>query len=151
MPGGGRNLYALAQWGRSHPELAQSRGFTSLPSPPALPQNPARIIVTPPQPPLPPGVAPLPPVFRRWDGVAFAAALSRWAVAALPAGSSVLAVDGKALLGLHGDELPGARLVAAYAVAAGLVVGQKGVSGSLKPASWGPGGNCWPAWIWPAR
>ena len=28
MPGGGRNLYALAQWGRSHPELAQSRGFT---------------------------------------------------------------------------------------------------------------------------
>ena len=59
--------------------------------------------------------------------MAFAAALSRRAVAALPAGSAVLAVDGKALRGLHGDEMPGARLVAAYAVAAGLVVGQKGV------------------------
>ena len=72
--------------------------------------------------PPPPGVAPLPPVFRRWDGVAFAAALSRWAMASLPAGSSVLAVDGKARRGL-----PGMRLVAVYAMAAGPLVGQKGV------------------------
>ena len=41
-----------------------------------------------------------------------------------------LAVDGKALRGLHGDELPGVRLVAAYAVGAGLVVGQKGGQGA---------------------
>lgn len=35
----------------------------------------------------PPGVAPLPPAFRRMAGAAFAAALSRWGLAALAAGS----------------------------------------------------------------
>lgn len=45
----------------------------------------------------------------------------------MPAEGAVLAVDGKALRGLHGDELPGAPVVAAYAVATGLVVGQRGV------------------------
>ena len=55
-------------------------------------------------------------------GVAFAAALSRRAMAALPAGSAVLAVAGKARRGL-----PGVRLMAVYAMAAGPLVGQKGV------------------------
>ena len=105
MLGGCRSLYAIAQWGRGHPELARSLGFTRE---------------------QPPGVAPLHPAFRRWAGVAFAAVLSQGALAALPAAASVLAGDGKALRGLHGDELTGGRMVAAYAVAAGLVVGQKG-------------------------
>ena len=52
-------------------------------------------------------------------------------MAALPAEASVLARAGKARLRRPGDELPGARLVAAYAVDAGLVVGQKG---SKEPA-----------------
>ena len=28
MLGGARSLYAIAQWGREHPQLAQSLGFT---------------------------------------------------------------------------------------------------------------------------
>ena len=107
MLGGCRSLYAIAQWGRAHPELAQALGFTRE------------------QPP-PPRVAPLHHIFRRLDVVAFADALSQGGLAALPAEGAILAVDGKALRGRPGDELPGVRLVAAYAVAAGLVVGQKG-------------------------
>ena len=105
MLGGCRSLYAIAQWGRTHPELARSLGFTRERTP---------------------CVATLHHIFRRLDVVAFEDALSQWALAALPAEGDVLAVDGKALRGLHGDELPGVRLVAAYAVDAGLVVGQKG-------------------------
>ena len=105
MLGGCRSLYAIAQWGREHPELARSLGFTRERTP---------------------CVATLHHIFRRLDVAAFEDALSQWAMAALPAEGAVLAVDGKALRGLHGDELPGVRLVAAYAVDAGLVVGQKG-------------------------
>ena len=41
-------------------------------------------------------------------------------------GGSAIAVDGKALRGIHGQELPGVRLVAGYAHESSLVVGQKG-------------------------
>ena len=105
MLGDCRSWYAIAQWGRDHPELTQALGFTRAQTP---------------------GVATLHHVFRRLDVAAFEDALTRWALAAAPDQLSVLAVDGKALRGLHGDELPGVRLVAAYAVEAGLVVGQKG-------------------------
>ena len=105
MLGGRRRRYAIAQWGRTHLELAQSLGFTREQTP---------------------YVATLHHIFRRLDVAAFEEALSQWAAAALPAEGAVLAVDGKALRGLHGDELPGVRLVAAYAVETGLVVGQKG-------------------------
>ena len=105
MRGDGRRRYAIAQGGREHPELTQALGFTRA-------QTPC--------------VATLHHVFRRLDVAAFEDALTRWALAAAPDPRSVLAGDGKALRGLHGDELPGGRLVAAYAVAAGLVVGQKG-------------------------
>ena len=106
-----RSLYAIAQWGREHPELAQAPGFTRE-------QTPC--------------VATLHHVFRRLDAAAFETALSQWALAALPEGAAAIAVDGKALRGLHGDELPGVRLVAAYAVGAGLVVGPKGGQGSAQ-------------------
>ena len=46
---------------------------------------------------------------------------------ALPSEGDLLAADGKILQGLHGPELPGVPLGAAYAVATGLVVGPKGV------------------------
>ena len=105
MLGDCRRRYAIAQWGRDHPELPQALGFTRA-------QTPC--------------VATLHHVFRRLAGAAFEDALTRWALAAAPDKLSVLAGDGKALRGLHGDELPGGRLVAAYAVEAGLVVGQKG-------------------------
>ena len=105
MRGDGRRWYAIAPWGREHPELTQALGFTR-----------AQTL----------GVATLHHVSRRLAGAAFEDALTRWALAAAPDQRSVLAGDGKALRGLHGDELPGGRLVAAYAVEAGLGVGQKG-------------------------
>ncbi len=40
---------------------------------------------------------------------------------------SAIAVDGKALRGIHGEELPGVRLVSGYAHEPSIVVGQKGV------------------------
>ena len=105
MLGDGRSLYAIAQGGRDHPELTQALGFTRA-------QTPC--------------VATLHHVFRRLDVAAFEDALTHGSLASAPDQLSVLAGDGKALRGLHGDELPGGRLVAAYAVEAGLVVGQKG-------------------------
>jgi hypothetical protein len=37
-----------------------------------------------------------------------------------------IAIDGKGLRGIHGEELPGIRLIAAYADEAGLVLAQSG-------------------------
>ena len=118
MRSGGRSLYAVAQWGRGHPELAQSLGFTREQTPCLAPLNPA---------------------FRRLAGAAFAAALSQGALAAWPAEGVVPAGAGKALRGLPGDELTGGRLVAAYAVATGLVVGQRGVRSRPKASELGAG------------
>ena len=43
-----------------------------------------------------------------------------------------MAIDGKALRGIHGDEgIPRVRLVAAYTHGQGLVVGQRGVLRSV--------------------
>ena len=105
MLGGARSLYAIAQWGREHPELAQALGFDRRKTP---------------------CQATLHHVFRRLDVEAFEAALGRWAQGSLRPGEEAIAIDGKALRGIHGGEIPGVRLVAAYAPEAGLVVGQKG-------------------------
>ena len=48
-----------------------------------------------------------------------------------------IAIDGKALRGIHGRELPGVRLVAAYAGESGLVLGQKGGQGEGKESELG--------------
>lgn len=75
-----------------------------------------------------PSVATLHRVFSRLDAVAFEAALGRWAQANLSEAEAI-AIDGKGLRGIHGEELPGVRLVAAYADAAGLVLAQAGGKG----------------------
>ena len=120
--------YAIAQWGREHPQLAQSLGFSRE-------QTPC--------------VATLHHVFRRLDVDSFELALGRWAQDYLGVGEATIAIDGKALRGLHGRELPGVRLVAAYAGDSGQVLGQKGGQGGqqgertgdgLCPA--GPAGAC---------
>ena len=67
--------------------------------------------------------------FRRLDVDAFEAALGRWAQECLGEGEATIAIDGKALRGIHGGELPGVRLVAAYAGESGLVLGQTGGQG----------------------
>ena len=78
-----------------------------------------------------PCVATLHHVFRRLDVDAFESALGRWAQEWLGEGEAAIAIDGKALRGRHGGELPGVRLVA-YARESGLVVGQKGGQGTAQ-------------------
>jgi DDE_Tnp_1-associated len=106
---GARSLYAIAQWGQEQPEvvvraLGLTRGRT-------------------------PRVATLHRVFKALDVEAFEAALATWAQAALGSrgrSGEAIAIDGKALRGIHGEELPGVRLVAAYDVQTGLVLAQRG-------------------------
>jgi hypothetical protein len=106
---GARSLYAIAQWGRDQePELLALLGLTRA---------------------KPPCVATLFRVFSKLDLDAFEGALRRWAEANLPEGEAAIAVDGKTLRGIHGEELPGVVLIAAYAHSVGLVLGQKGGEG----------------------
>jgi hypothetical protein len=59
-------------------------------------------------------------------------------------GAEAIAIDGKSLRGIHGEELPGVHLVAVYAQQAGLVLAQKGGGGEGRrtdhsPRTAGPG------------
>ncbi len=101
-----RSLYAIAQWGRlQSAEAVRALGFTRAKTP---------------------TVSTLHEVFKILDVTAFEAALAQWAQAALAPSSRAIALDGKALRGIHGEELPGVRLVAAYDVETGLVLAQQG-------------------------
>lgn len=103
---GARSLYAIAQWGRLQPEaVRRALGFTG---------------------PRMPGVTTLHYVFKRLEVTAFERELQAWAAQTLDARTQQVILDGKALRGIHGDELPGVRLVALYAPEAGLVLAQAG-------------------------
>ena len=120
MLAGARSLYAICQWGRQQdPDAVSALGFTR---------------------PLTPAVSTLHAVFCRLDTDAFAAAIAQWTQQWLSATGArvVIAVDGKALRGIHGEELPGVRLVAGYVHGAGLVVGQKGGQARCGRADGGP-------------
>lgn len=105
MLSGARSVYAIAQWGRAQPPAAVAAlGFTRERTP---------------------AVSTLHLVLRALDPTAFEGALGRWARANLGA-EEAIALDGKGLRGIHGEELPGVRLVAAYADGAGLVLAQSG-------------------------
>ena len=109
MLSGARSLYAIAQWGRlQRPAVVRALGFTR-------DQTPC--------------VATLHRAFKSLDVVAFEAALGGWAAANLGDQARRIAIDGKALRGIHGEELPGVRLVAAYCDRAGLVLAQAGGQG----------------------
>ena len=102
---GARSLDAIAHWGRlQEPGVVQALGFTRA-------QTPA--------------VSTLPLVFKDLDVAAFAAALRRWAQQRDVKGRPI-ALDGTAVRGSHGAQLPGVDLVAADADAAGLVLAQAG-------------------------
>lgn len=104
-----RSLYAIAQWGRlQSAETVRALGFTRAKTP---------------------TVSTLHEVFKLLDVAAFETALATWAQAAVAPGSQAIALDGKALRGIHGEELPGVRLVAAYDVETGLVLAQAGGQG----------------------
>jgi hypothetical protein len=110
MLAGARSLYAIAQWGRLQPsEVVQALGFTRTRTP---------------------SVAMLHYTYKLLDAAAFEAALQEWVLGVLGPPTRqrrrAVALDGKALRGLHGEELPGVRLVALYDVEAGLVLAQAG-------------------------
>ena len=80
-----------------------------------------------------------PRLFSGLDVDAFEGALRNWAKASLAEAEQVNAIDGKGLRGIHGEELPEVRSVAAYAAGASLVLAQKGVKSwekgvELRPA-----------------
>lgn len=108
---GARSLYAIAQWGREPPEaVVCTLGFPRQQTP---------------------GVATLHRVFKALDVDVFESVLAHWAQAALSGRGEggAIAIDGKARRGIHGEQLPGVRLVAAYEVQTGLVLAQKGGEG----------------------
>lgn len=106
---GARSLAAIAQWGRDHQErlasvLGSRRGET-------------------------PCVATLHLLFKRLDREAFERVLGTWLQEQGIAPEEAIAVDGKTLRGIHGEEVPGVHLVAAYAHRTGVVVGQQATLG----------------------
>jgi hypothetical protein len=118
---GARSLYAIAQWGREQPEgVVRTLGFTRQQTP---------------------GVATLHRVFKALDVEVFERVLARWAQAVLGdrggGKGEAIAIDGKALRGIHGEQLPGVRLVAAYDIQTGLVLAQRGGEEQNCPAGAG--------------
>jgi hypothetical protein len=109
---GCRSLYAVAQWGRERvgddPAFLVELG---------LPAGRA------------PSVATLHRVFKRLDVAAFERAVGGWLARSGVSPSDALAVDGKTLRGIHGDEVPGVQLVAAYAHRAGAILAQVRTAG----------------------
>jgi hypothetical protein len=109
---GARSLYATAQWGRERIE-----------------DDPTSLVPLGLPPGRSPSVATLHRVFKALDVAAFERALGTWVAATGVAADDAVALDGKTLRGIHGDELPGVHLVAAYAHAAGEVLGQAASAG----------------------
>jgi hypothetical protein len=109
---GARSLYAVAQWARERVD-EDAEALVPL----GLPAGRS------------PSVATLHRVFKRLDVVAFEQALGRWLERTGVEQVSALALDGKTLRGIHGDEVPGVHLVAAYAHEGGSVLGQVAAPG----------------------
>ena len=111
MISGARSLYAIFQWGRLQSlETVRILGFKK--------KKKSKEAKTP-------CVATLHRVFKRLDVARFEAALREWSKNNL-GDEEAIAIDGKGLRGIHGEELPGVRLVTAYAPKAGQVLAQKG-------------------------
>ena len=103
---GARSRYALAQWGREPPEaVVRTLGFT---------RQQTRSVAT------------LQRVCKALDADVFETVLATGAQAALDGRGEAIAIDGTALRGIHGEHLPGVRVVAADDVQTGVVLAHKG-------------------------
>lgn len=93
---GSRSLYAISQWGRDHPQLSESLGFTRK---------------------TPPCTGAFHYLFQDLDAKAFEGALTRWMTrqGAVSIQQEVLHLDGKTLRGSGGHQVAGVHLLAAYA------------------------------------
>ena len=106
---GARSLYAIAQWGRQHRRLVcEALGIKRLTTP-SHPQ--------------------LHRIFAALDVQAFEAVLGKWlAVRGLKRGEGI-AVDGKTLRGIHGEQIAGVHLISAFAHQRGIVLAQRAAPG----------------------
>lgn len=101
---GCRSLYAISQWGREcEPEIRVALGLRAERGP---------------------SVATLHRAFRYLDHAAFERVLGQWFAAQGLEPEEALAIDGKTLRGIHGEEMPGVHLVAAYAHQTRVVLAQ---------------------------
>ena len=90
MVSGARSLYAIAQWGRmQEPAVLEELGFTRDRTP---------------------AVSTLHKVFSSMDTDAFESVLGEWIESRLGLREEAVAIDGKALRGIHGDQMPGSDL-----------------------------------------
>lgn len=114
---GARSLAAIAQWGRDYNDLAPLLGFSRR-------TRDGRRYRTP-------CISELHTLLAALGAAAFEAALTRWilaqGVAELP--ERVMSIDGKALRGSQGHQLPGVHLLAAYCLDLEAVVAQLRVPG----------------------
>jgi len=109
MACGARSLYAIAQWGKQHKRLVcEAVGIKRLTTP-SHPQ--------------------LHRIFAALEVEAFEAVLGRWLSARGLKKGEGIAVDGKTLRGIHGEEIPGVHLIAAFAHQSGIVLGQRAAPG----------------------
>jgi hypothetical protein len=106
---GARSNYAVSQWGRDHGEtMARLLGFRRS-------RTPCH--------------ASIHNVFTGLDVAAFEAAVAAWVGQYLSANDmKSYAVDGKKLRGIHGEEIPGVFLIAAFSQRLGLPVAQVGAA-----------------------
>jgi hypothetical protein len=109
MTCGARSLYAIAQWGWEH-NTAPVRTALGI-----------RHVGMP-------SVATLFRLFRDLDRDAFEAALAAWLAAQAGEPVTAIALDGKTLRAIHGEEVPGVHLVAGFVHGRGDVLGQKGAA-----------------------
>lgn len=106
---GARSLYAIAQWGQEcGPDIRAALGLRRDRGP---------------------SVATLHRAFRRIEHTTFERVLSTWFATQGLHAEEGIALDGKTLRGIHGDELPGVHLVAAYAHQTCVVLGQFATQG----------------------
>lgn len=109
MACGARSLYAICQWGKEHRQLVcEALGMKRMRTPDG---------------------ATLHRLFVRLDGEAFERVLGRWLAARGLKRGQGIAVDGKTLRGIHGDQVPGVHLIAAYAHHSGVVLAQRAAPG----------------------
>jgi DDE_Tnp_1-associated len=101
---GCRSLYAISQWGHEcDPAIRVALGLRAERGP---------------------RVATLHRAFRHLDHAAFERVLGQWFAAQGLEADEALAIDGKTLRGIHGEEIPGVHLVAAFAHRTRLVLAQ---------------------------
>lgn len=109
MACGARSLYAIAQWGKAHRQMVcEALGIKRL-STPFHPQ--------------------LHRIFAGLEAEKFEAVLGRWlAERGLKRGQGI-ALDGKTLRGIHGEEIAGVHLISAFAHQRGIVLAQRAAPG----------------------